>query len=81
MWLFEYLERVFFVAAADDVADGEDDFGESVDFVGDGQLEPFFYFSFELLDFFLVLSFGLTLIVLVLKSRPFSAVEQRQLVF
>lgn len=47
---------VFFVFAADDVVDGLDDFGEGVDLIGDGQFVPFFDLSFELFDFFLVLS-------------------------
>lgn len=47
------------LAAAEQVADGADAFGEGVEFVGDRQLEPLLDLAFEFLDFILVVALEL----------------------
>jgi len=46
---------IFTFAAAEEVADGANDFGKCVKFVGDREFEALLDFAFELVYFFLVL--------------------------
>lgn len=62
-----------------DVIEGFNDSWERVYFVADGEFEPLFDFSFEFFDFFLVLSFNLTLPLRNVPIMPLAAVKKWEL--
>ena len=70
---------LFLFFATYDIIEGFNDSWERVDFVADGEFEPLFDFSFEFFDFFLVLSFNLTLSLRNIPIMPLTAVKNWEL--